>query len=116
MCPWNWFLVFIQAVWVFLRKKSQIRILYPISHRKGYIHFHCPTPHSSLKNGRSLQKLFFAIILEKYIFFKICYMKNIQNLISHKQASIHLCRQTPHSPQNGPVLPLMVFHNFFNIS
>ncbi len=43
-------------------------------------------------------------------------MENIQNLISYKKVCIDFCRQTPTSPQNGHVLPQMVFRNFFNIN
>ncbi len=39
-------------------------------------------------------------------------MKNIQNLTSYKKVYIDFCDQTPPSPQNGNVLPQMVFHNF----
>ncbi len=89
------FLVFIQPVWGFWGKNFESCIRYPISHRKGYIHFCRPTPHS-LKNGHASQKLFFVVILEIFFFFqKNCYMKNIQNLISYKKVYVDFCRQTP---------------------
>ncbi len=51
-----------------------------------------------------------------FFFLKYCYIKNIKNLISYKKVYNDFCRQTPPSPQNGHVLPQMVFHNFFNIN
>ncbi len=41
----------------------------PISHRKGYIHFCGPTPHSK-KSGHAVQKLFFTVILENIAVFE----------------------------------------------
>ncbi len=43
-------------------------------------------------------------------------MKNTQNFISYKKVYIDFCRQTPPSPQNGHVLPQMVFGNFFSVN
>ncbi len=40
-------------------------------------------------------------------------MKNIQNPISYKKIYIDFCRQTLPSPQNGHVLPQIVFRSFF---
>ncbi len=43
-------------------------------------------------------------------------MKNIQTLISYNKVYTDFYHQTLPSPQNGHVLPQMVFHNFFNIN
>ncbi len=66
--PKTGLLPLIRHVWGFLRDELQNCILYPISHRNGYIHFCCPTPRF-LKNGRAPKK-FFAVILENIVFFK----------------------------------------------
>ncbi len=92
----NWFFGFHSADKGFLRKKSQSHILYSIPHRKVYIHFHCPTPHSSLKNGHAPKNYFLQLFGKIFFFFwNICYMKNIQNHISYKKVSICFCRPTP---------------------
>ncbi len=46
-------------------KKFQNRTWYPISHRKGYVYFCRPTPHS-LKNGHAPQKIIFHCYFGKY--------------------------------------------------
>ncbi len=63
------FPIFIQPVWGFLREKLQNSIRYPISHRKGYIHFCHPTP-PSLKKCHVPVKFFFTVILENIVFFE----------------------------------------------
>ncbi len=65
--PKNGFLVFIQPVCGFLRKKFQSCIRYLISHRKGLINFYCPTTHS-LKSGRA-PKNYFSLLFWKIMFF-----------------------------------------------
>ncbi len=116
ICPWNWFLGFHSAIMVFFRKKFQSRILYPISHRRGYIHFSCPMPHS-LKNCHAPQKLFFAVILKNIVFFE----KNVKqklfktSFFTNNFILIFVTRY-PLSLQNGHVLPQMVFRSFFNVN
>ncbi len=63
------FLVFILLLWGFMWNKLENNISYPISSRKGYSHFFCPTS-GSVKNGHVPQKLFFAVILENIAFSK----------------------------------------------
>ncbi len=78
---------FYSASMGFLRKKIESHSPYPISHIKSYIHFCRPILHS-LKNGHAptsqapppkknyLSRLFWKD------FFKNCYLKSTQNLIS----------------------------------
>ncbi len=40
-------------------------------------------------------------------------MKNIQNPNAYRKGSTDVCRQTLPPPQNGHVLPQMIFRNFF---
>ncbi len=61
ICLTTGFWAFIQPVWGCLKKKFQIRNWYSIFHRKGYIHFYCPTPRS-LKNSHA------SVILENIVF------------------------------------------------
>ncbi len=116
MCPQNWFFGFQSAGMRFLREQFQSPIRYPISHKKGHIHFCRPTPHF-LKNGLALQKLFFTVILESIVFFfeKIVIQKYSKPRFLQKSL-YYFCRQTPVYPQNGLVLPQKIFHNFFNIN
>ncbi len=80
------------------------------------IHFCHPASHS-VKNGYAAKNIFLAVILENIIIIILnCYIKNIQNLISYKKGCTDFCRQMPPFPQNGHVLPQMVFHNFFNLN
>ncbi len=77
------FWLFIQPVWGFLRKKFESRIQYPISRRKGYIHF-CIIPWKMAVPP----KIVFCGCFGKYCYFwKNCYVKNIRNLISYKKVS-----------------------------
>ncbi len=105
------FLTFIQQVWWFLRKKFRSCIRYLLYHRKGYIHFCRPTPHSlknshapssptpsPQKNKKIIFLLFWKITVFLFLFFvffgKNC-IKNIQNLNSYKKVYIDFWRQTP---------------------
>ncbi len=54
-------------------------------------------------------RLFWKILL---FFFKYCYMKNIQNLISYKKVYIDFCRQTP-LPLKMVMSPVNGFSQFF---
>ncbi len=112
VCPKTGFLAFIQPVWIFLTKNFQSRNRYPISHRKGYIHFCRPDTPFSEKWSCPPKNFFHGYF---GFFFLNYYIKNISNLIFYKNVYIDFCCQTPPSPQNGHVFPQMVFHNFFNI-
>ncbi len=104
------FLAFIQPVWGFSRTKFQRRTRYHISIEKVIFIF--VIGHPILWKMVMLPK----IIFHGFLFWKNCYTKNIQNIISLKIVYTDFCCQTPPSPQNGNVIPQVVFFNFFNIN
>ncbi len=116
--PQTDFLVFIQPVWGFLRKKFQSRIHYLISHGKGYIYFCRPTSHS-LKNGHApppKKKLFFTVI-GKILFFlffwkKLLYEKYSKPRFLQRSLYSFLLPDTPF-PSKWSYPPTNGFSQFF---
>ncbi len=93
-----------------LREKHKNSIEYPISHRKGYIHFCRPMP-LSLKKGKII---FRTVILKNIVFSKkLSNKKYSKPHFSQKKGCIDFCRQMPPFPSKRPRPSTNGYGSFF---